>query len=155
MMIDKDKLTKETEYLFNRDFNDELTEEESEALEDRAHNLIKTYGWPKVFEAWDNYLHEKCITPEAAVNFANLFWWYGGQDHPIPEPHKFLAYFYYVLDYQTQEYDSDNDILDSLSTHILSKAGYSEADLFLNPYYDPVQDPKIIAEVESLRKQNA
>ena len=82
------------------------------------------------------------------------FWLYGGQDYPIPEPHKFLAYFYYMIDCQAKKYDGDYDMLYSLATNILPKAGYSEADLYLNPYYMPEQDPKILAEVEALRKQN-
>ena len=43
------------------------------------------------------------------------------------------------------------DILDSLATTILPKAGYAEADLVLNPYYMPENDPKIQKEVDLLK----
>ena len=80
------------------------------------------------------------------------FWLYSGHDYPIPDPHKFVAYFYYRINCQVKEYDGDYDMLYSLATNILPKAGYPEADLYLNPYYMPEQDPKILAEVENWRK---
>ena len=151
--MDKSNLMKETEYLFNRDFNEELSEAETEAVEDRAKNLIAKYGWPKVFEAWNEYLHTKCPTPESVVNFANLYWSYCGDEYPIAEPHKFLGYLLYRIDCRMFDYDN-GDIIEGLAHKILSRAGYSEADLYLNPYYRADQDPKILTEVEALRHQN-
>ena len=150
-MIDN-KLLDETSYLFNRSYDEDLSSEEEEAIEERAEQMITEYGWENTFSAWEQYLKENCITPESVINFANLFWWYGGQDHPIPEPHKFLGYFYYRINMETSKYD-EMDILDSLSTTILKNAGFREADLVLNTQYMPENDPKIIAEVENYRKQ--
>jgi len=150
-MIDQ-KLVKDTEYLFNRSYDEELTNAEEDALEEYAENVISEYDWRDTFSAWDQYLKTHCTTPESVINYANLFWWYGGQDHPIPEPHKFLGYFYYRINMETSKYD-EMDILDSLSTTILKNAGFREADLVLNTQYMPENDPKIIAEVENYRKQ--
>ena len=144
----------ETEFLFNRDWEEDLPDEEADAVADRASNLIKEYGWPKVFEAWNEYLHTKCPTPESVVNFATLYWRYFGEQYTIPEPHKFLGYLLYRVNCRMFDYDN-GDIIDSLATEILPKAGYSEADLFLDPYYRADQDPKILAEVEKFRKHNA
>ena len=151
--MDNEFLKSETKFLFNRDWEEDLPEEESEAVDDRAINLIAKYGWPKVFEAWNDYLHTQCPTPESVANFANLYWRYGGQDYPIPEPHKFLAYMLYRIDCRMFDYDN-GDIIESIATNILPRAGYSEADLYLHPYYAADQDPKILAEVEALRHHN-
>ena len=43
------------------------------------------------------------------------------------------------------------DILDSLATTILPKAGFSEANLVLNTQYMPENDPKIKYEVDLLK----
>ena len=152
--MDNEKLKSETDFLFNRDWEEDLPDEEAEAVDDRAANLIALYGWQRVFEAWNDYLHTKCTTPEAVINFASLYWRYLGEQHPIPEPHKFLAYMLYKINCKMYDYEN-GDVIESLATNILPKAGYSEADLYLHPYYAVDQDPKILAEVEALRKQHA
>ena len=43
------------------------------------------------------------------------------------------------------------DILDSLATTILPKAGFPEANLALNTQYMPENDPKIKHEVDLLK----
>ncbi len=49
----------------------------------------------------------------------------------------------------------NGEIIENLATKILRKAGYSEADRVLNPYYIPDQYPKILAEVEAIRQHHA
>lgn len=144
--MDKDNINTITEYLFNRSHDEELTEEQEDALLDSANNQIENYGWEATFNSWENYLYHKCITPEDAINFALLFWGYGGQDHIIKEPHKFIAYFYYRINYDTETYDSQG-ILDSIAITILPKAGFSEADIGIHTDYVPESDPLIIKEV--------
>ena len=134
----------ETAYLFDHDwFTWDYTEEEGDEYLERADVLIEKYGWPAVFERWFDYLVTNCKTPIKVISFAHLFWWYGGQDHPIPDPHRFLAYFYTIVLFDPAPYD-EQDILDSLACHILSRAGFREADDLYNPYYQPLDDPKII-----------
>ena len=140
MNKDIDEITK---YLFNRSYKDNITDDQEDELLDTVDMQISEFGWDKTFASWNRYLLSECKTPETVVNFANIFWWYGGQDHPIPNPHKFLGYFYYCIGFKSDMYD-DNDILDSLTRAILSKAGYREADLVNNPQYMPESDPKIM-----------
>ena len=45
------------------------------------------------------------------------------------------------------------DILDSIATTILPKAGYSCADLVLHPDYMPENDPELITSVERYRNE--
>ena len=151
------ELQNKTEFLFGRDYlkelqpdDDSVTEEMEEEYEQTANYLISKFGWDAVFSCWNNYLHTKCDSSEKAVNFAHLFWTYGGQEYIIPNPHKFLAFFYYRLNLEPTKYDAV-DIMDSLSTTILTKSGFSEADLSLNPHYIPESDPKIIAEIEKYK----
>ena len=42
--MDNEKLKSETEFLFNRDWEEDLPDKEAEAVEDRAADLIAVYG---------------------------------------------------------------------------------------------------------------
>ena len=144
------KLLNETKYLFDRSYDAEMTVEEEDALTDRAEQLIADYGWQETFSAWSRYLYDNCKTAEAAINYANLFWWYGGQEYIVPNPYDFVGYFYYRVDLNPEKYDGV-DILDSIATTVLPKAGCSDADLVLHPDYMPENDPKIVAAVEKYK----
>ena len=143
------EIDKQTYLLFNRTYGDD-TSQEYDLLLDKVEQQITEFGWDKTFESWKNYLFTECKTPESAINFANLFWSYGGQDYPVIEPYKFLGYFYYRIDFDTEKYD-ELGILDSLAIDLLPKAGYSYADRLINDEYIPELDPKIIAEVEAYK----
>jgi len=147
MMVNE--IDKQTYLLFNRIYGDD-TSQEYDLLLDKVEQQISEFGWEKTFESWINYLFTECKTPESAINFANLFWSYGGQDHPVIEPYKFLGYFYYRIDFDTEKYD-ELGILDSLAIDLLPKAGYSYADRLINDEYIPELDPKIIAQVEAYK----
>ena len=143
------EIDKQTYLLFNRIYGDD-TSQEYDLLLDKVEQQISEFGWEKTFESWINYLFTECKTPESAINFANLFWSYGGQDHPVIEPYKFLGYFYYRIDFDTEKYD-ELGILDSLAIDLLPKAEYSYADRLINDEYIPELDPKIIAQVEAYK----
>ena len=123
-----------------------------EHLEEYAEKVISEYDWRDTFAAWAQYLKTHCLTPESVINYANLFWWYGGQDHIIPDPYDCLGYLYYRVDLSPEKYGGA-DILDSIATTILPKAGYSSADLVLHPDYMPENDPELIASVERYRNE--
>ena len=148
-MTNKD-LANRIHYLFDRNWDEDLSDEALDQLQQDADDLVAKYGWDNVYPAAIEYLHTNCLTPEQAVNFACYYWTYGWYEHPIPDPHKFLGYFYYRTNFETGKYDS-MDILDSLATTILPKAGFSEADLVLNTQYMPENDPKIKYEVDLLK----
>ncbi len=148
--MDEKEIKKKIEYLFDRYWDEDLTDEEQEKLDQDSKDLVVGYSWKEVYSAATEYLHSKCKTPESVINFASNYWTYGWYDYPIPNPHSFLAYFYFRINYETEKYDT-MDILDSLATTILPKAGYTEADLVLNPYYMPENDPKIQSEVNKFK----
>ena len=143
-------LEEPTVFLFNRTYEDPINEELEDEILDTVDEQIAKFGWKDTFLSWEKYLFDNCTTPESVINFANLFWWFGGQDHPIPIPHHFLGYLYYRIDLDMKKYDTMG-ILDSLSISILTKAGFSEANLVLNGYYTPENDPLIIEAVNSYR----
>lgn len=146
------KLISETEFLFSKNlFEDNISEDDFLAMQKRAALLIDEFGWENVFSIWNRYLIENCHTIDEVINFANWFWAYGGQEHPIENPYDFLAYFYFILDFRTAEYDS-SDILFSLTTTILPKSGFGYAETHNNPDYTPETDSKLIEAVEKLKQ---
>lgn len=73
------ELLQTVKYLFDRDCEEEMTEDEEDALQKVADDLVAEYGWNEVFSEADKYLRQFCISPESVINFAVLFWdyrWY-------------------------------------------------------------------------------
>lgn len=145
----KSKVDAETFWLFSRNY-DQTSSEDFRIAKNRVRQQISEFGWQITFESWKNYLFTECKTPESVINFATLFWSYGGQDYPVIDPYKFLGYFYYRINFNIMKYD-DLMILDSLSICLLPKAGYSSADRLINVDYIPERDPNIIAQVEEYK----
>ena len=148
--MENTKLTEMITYLFSRYWDEDLSDDEIDKLEQDADDLVAEFGWPDVYNTAVNYLHTECLTPESVINFASNYWTYGWYENPIPDPHRLLGYFYYRVNYETEKYDV-MDILDSLATTILPKAGFPETNLVLNTQYMPENDPKIRDEVERFR----
>ena len=141
MMVNE--IDRQTYWLFNRYFGI-IPSKVYYMLCDKAEEQIYEFGWDETFKSWKKYLFTECKTPESAINFANLFWSYGGQDHPVSEPYEFLGYFYFRIDFDTEKYDAGG-ILDSLAIDLLPRAGYSYADPNINCDYVPELDPRIIS----------
>lgn len=135
------------EYLFNRPWDEDLTEAEEEVLEEKAEALVSEYGWDAVYRTFTDYLYSNCSKPEDAINAACCFWNYHWENRIVPTPYVLLSYFYYRINLDEQKYDSQG-ILDSLAIEILPKAGVSKADLVQNPYYSPVLDDELLQLVE-------
>lgn len=51
-------------------------------------------------------MYENCHTVEEALSFATWFEIYGGHNHRIEEPYKFLAYFYDIFDLNPVKYNA-------------------------------------------------
>lgn len=153
MMVNSD-IRSVLEKLLSRPWDEDLTEEEEDSFEDMAAQLVSEYGWESVYTAVTEYLQHKCNTPEAVVNFAHQYWGYGWCRFPVPDPYRFLGYLYYRIDLEPGKYDATT-IMDGLTSTILPKAGFTEANMALNTRYVPELDPKIIAEVERFRKSES
>ena len=153
-----DKLWRATVYLFNRPANEFMTNELFDRLSDKADFILSKYGWKAVFKSWYRYLVERCKTPESVVEFANKFRFYGGCDAIVPEPHKFVAYFYYRTNMEPEKYDDFGHI--RLMTEMIFEQYEEEHEEYsyfdedgkyhcseLENVVDPETDPQILAEI--------
>ena len=150
--LPENELSGKIDVLFNRYWDEELSEDDQYQLEADAVNLVKTHGWSDVYRASCDYLHTNCKTPEAVINFAHLYWIYEWHKNPIPNPYEFLGYFYARIDLNTDKYD-EMDILDSLALDILPRSGDRKVTLYDNPQYLPETDPLLLYAVKVHRKQ--
>ena len=91
------------------------------------------------------YLKTKCNTPEEVINWANLFFWFGGYERAIPDPYNFLGYLYYKVDV-AKYVDDAQTVFDGIAIGILEKIG--KVSLINTPNYAPETDPEILAAVE-------
>ena len=137
-------------YLFNRYWDEELTENEEDKIDEVAKSVISEYGWSRVYKALTDYLYQNCHTPEKAINAACNFWNCRWSDQIIPNPYTFLSFFYYKINLDETTYDQPG-ILDSLAITILPKAGIKKADLMNDPYYSPLLDPNLLSMVDKWR----
>ena len=146
MINDKEYIQSETNYLFDYNFNDDsIPEKIEEAHLDRATALLDNYQWNDIFKCWFEYLKANCKTPEEVINWANLFFWFGGSEMSIPDPYSFLGYLYYKVDV-SKYVDEAQTVFDGIAIGILEKIG--KVNLMNNPNYAPETDPEIIAAVE-------
>ena len=148
--MDNKELFNKIKYLFDRYWDEDLSDDEEDKLYSIADDMLTDYEWTQVFSTASEYLHNECKSPEDVINFAHFYWIYGWYENAIEDPYKFLGYLYYRIDLNVDKYD-DMDILDSLATTILPRAGYSEADLYLNTQYMPEKDPKILEVVKQYK----
>ncbi len=146
-MNDTEEIIKTTSYLFNCKFDDPTFDaDNSYEHSDKAQKLIRDYGWNTIFPYWFDYLQQCCLTENDVLNFANLFFYYGGTEQPLRDPYPFISYLYYRVD--TQKYGGTaSDIFDSIAIPLLSNIG--EINLEKNPSYVPEKDPQIIKAIEA------
>jgi hypothetical protein len=121
-----------------------------DALVEKANNVINEYGWDVVFESWENFMYENCNSVEDALNFATWFEIYGGHNHKIAEPYKFLAYLYDIFDLNPVKYNAQ--IMDDVSYGLLEAAGIKK-NLWSDDYYTTENDPELVNAVKKLRKE--
>ena len=151
----KINIYEQVRYLFNRRWDEELTDEQDEKLQNEYDILINEYSWKVVFDSIDNYMRSECIDGESVCNFAHLYWGYNCYEPKKIESHyRFLGYIYYRMDLNPWKYDAV-DLLDGIVNDLLSTPDDKSHNPFWNPDYIPEKDPEIIAEVERLRKEKA
>lgn len=147
-----DFITRQTNKLFSVSYeylseNDDLLEE----YENIADQLQKSYPWDDVAKAWLDFFYTQCPDAQAVLNYANLFWLYGGYENPVRDPYKFLGYLYYMLGDAATD-DAVITLTDGLAAEILRHAGCTYADIAENPYYAPEKDAKILAAAAKWRQ---
>jgi len=150
-MNQTEKIVKTTEYLFTCRHDDPAFDaNDSYEHSDVAQELIDEFGWNVVFPYWFDYLQHHCPTDFDVINYAHLFYYYGGADMPLRDPYPFVSYFYYRVD--TRKYGGEaTDIFDSIAIPLLSNIG--EVSIENDPDYVPEKDPKILEAVEAWKNK--
>ena len=144
MNKDVKDLSKEANYLFNLNFYKDLTSDEIEdTYLDYVDTLLNNYNWFDIFNSWFDYLKTSCPNDDDVINWANLFLWYDGCEHPIPDPYEFLGYLFYRVDV-SKNADAQH-IFDSISISVLEKIG--KVDIVSDTTYTPESDPEILKAV--------
>lgn len=136
--------------LFNRYWDADLSDAEEMQIDEMAAKLIEQNGWLTVYSALTAYLLTSCLTPEQAIDVVHIFWELGWCERPIADPYRFLGYLYYRIEFNSARYDK-MDMMDTLTTTILLKAGYLYADMYRNPDYTPETDANLIEAVNKWR----
>ena len=93
--MEKTSLEKTIFNLFNRDFNEELTDDQEEELEELFSETVSIYGWKETFNAIEHYMYLSCVDGFSANNFALWFSFYRCSEvGDIYNPYRFLGYLY-------------------------------------------------------------
>ncbi len=131
-----------TNKLFSINFDKDLNDDNiSNAYQNMAENLIRNNNWSDVYTCWYNYLINECKTEEEVLNFANLFWFYEGQKHYIPNAIEFCSYFYACISFE--HYSNAIDILDSITIDVFGNSNvYPNKKLYYDEYI-PTNDPLV------------
>ncbi len=145
--IEQIGLDETTKYLMTLDPYYDYTDEELDKIDALTEKIINQYTWPVVYQKWSSYLYNNCPTEENVIRFAHSFFCYGSKQF-IPDPLRFISYFYYRVDV-TKNQDAF-DIFDSLAITILPNAGL--VNMMEEPCYAAETDPRIQAEIANWKR---
>ncbi len=104
------ELTEEMEYLYSSGHaSGEFSPQEYEEHKKRALKVVEKYSPADFFRASFNWMWGNKRQQEELVNFANLFYYYGGAGCCRSDPYDFLSCLYYVLvvDYYYEDEEED------------------------------------------------
>ena len=130
--------------LLSLDPDYDFSNEELDELDSLAQALITQHTWPVVYQEWSHFLYTQCPTDDDVIRFAHGYFDYG-YDKPIPDPLRFIAYFYYRVN--VDKNPDAHHIFDSLAITVLPAAGL--VNLTEEPNYAAEADPRILAEIEN------
>ena len=141
-----------TNFLLNCCFTDDSFDPENH--EDHlktSWELFENYSWDKIYPVWMNHLYKNCTTPEDVINFVNLYIYYEATEQPINDPVRFIGYLYYKVD-MDKYWDKAGELFDGFAISILSKNGL--VNIKVDPYYNPLQDTRILKEINTFKEEN-
>lgn len=122
---------------YETDFADESVFEKWEAIAD---DLIQSNDWLDIYHCWYRYLTESCHDEESILNFANLFWCYGGQEHYVDNAIEFVAYFYANIDFEKHE--EACDVIDGIACCLFENSGIITGKYAFDEYV-PIHDERV------------
>ncbi len=143
---ERHELLEEIDYLYQCDFSsDEFDSEGQEKHQYKAAEILKKYSFSDFHQASFEWMRNHCVTAEQYINFANLYFYYGGADFYVDNPYPFLAYLYNGIDWDSDSVNAEkaDDIFWSIAVDLLQHAeiyhGYADE-------YDPFKDPVLTEE---------
>ena len=147
--MEENKIISVTQYLFDCRHDDPSFDDDNYNHSDTAEALIEEFSWKTVFPYWFEYLQNNCPTAEDVINFAHLFFYYGGAERPVRDPYPFISYLYYRVD-TTKYGGAATDIFDSIVIPMLTRIG--DVSLDNQTDYVPEKDPVILSAIEKWRE---
>lgn len=144
------QLNQDIHTLFENDYFSEEFEPEG-TMQDLADEVIKKYSWSDIYNCFYHYLTRECDTDIKVYNAINLFYGYGYEENPIPNPYELIGYIYYRIDLH-EHWEEWGDFIDGFAVGILERCG--KADLTKDPYYCSWEDKKVIESANNWRTQN-
>ena len=116
---------------------------------EKAKKLIDDNNWSDIYECWYQYLINECKDEESILNFANLFWCYGGADHCVYNAIELVAYFVAYSD--RKKHPEWYPLLDGISRDLFKNSGIiTNEDIIERDYY-VLSDPRIWKEVKRIK----
>ncbi len=144
------ELQRTIDYLFSCDyFSDEFDPDGEEEHREQAEKVLTEYSFAEFYHASFEWMKNNCKKPEQYINFANLYFYYGGSDFCIDNPYPFLAWLYNGIDWENDKQNADEayDIFWSVAVELLRNAeiyrGYTDE-------YDPFTDKKLQEEIKKI-----
>lgn len=134
------------EYLYGCDFcaDDFDPDGRGEHL-DRAMQVMKKYSDSDFYTASFEWMKKHCETADQYINFANLYYYYGGTNLRVADPYPFLAYLYNGIDWDGDKIHAEEteDLFYSIAVELIQGAGiyHGYAD-----EYEPFEDERLKAE---------
>ncbi len=114
-----------------------------------AKKLIEDNLWDDVFSCWYDYLLSNCKKEDEILNFAKLFWCYGGQKYYIPNAVEFCAFFYVSISFE--HYPWASPVIDGIAWEVLVRAGIIDERKLTFDNYTPDDIPLMVAAIEKWR----
>lgn len=147
---ERHELLEGIDYLYQCDFHsDEFDPEGQEEHLDKAAEILEKYSFSDFYQASFEWMRNHCVTAEQYINFANLYFYYGGTDSYVDNPYPFLAYLYNGIDWDNDSVNAEqaDNIFWSIAVDLLQHAeiyhGYADE-------YDPFKDPALTEERKRL-----
>ncbi len=147
-----DSIKEITNKLFSVNYNEDFIKtKKSEEYEKIAKDLIKNNDWDKVFLCWYDFLINECKTEDKILNYAHLFWNYGGYKYKIPNPAEFCAFFY--VNISLEHHPWATALIDGITWEIFINEGiYSEdKDYFEN--FEPLLDSNLVSSINKWKEK--
>lgn len=131
------------QYLYHCDYMaDDFDPDGREDHLDRVMEVMKKYTDADFYSASFDWMKQNCKTADQYINFANLFYYYGGTNLRVADPYPFLAYLYNGIDWDGDKTHADEaeDVFYSIAMELLQGAeiyrGYADE-------YEPFEDERL------------